>query len=132
MTYLTKTQIIRINHATVEEHGGNFVPPSNLLHEPNLDYLIEAVQSEMFGEPLYPQIYDKAGVYMFNIVCNHVFSDGNKRTGLAAALVFLNINRFEMNLEKQELHDFTIKVASGESDLEECREWFKTNSQPLV
>jgi death on curing protein len=64
MKYLTKTDIIRINHATVEEHGGNFVPPSNLLHEPNLDYLLEAVQSEMFGEPLYPEIADKVAVYM--------------------------------------------------------------------
>jgi death on curing protein len=132
MRYLTKTQIILINHATVEEHGGNFVPPSNLLHETNLDYLLEAVQSEMFGTPLYPEIEDKAAVYMFNIVCNHVFSDENKRTGLAAALIFLNVNRLKMNLEKQELHDFTVKVASGKSSLEECREWFKEHIQPLV
>jgi death on curing protein len=131
MKYLTKTDIIRINQATVEEHGGNFVPPSNFLHEYNLDYLIEAVQSEMFGAQLYPEIAEKAAVYMFNIVCNHVFSDGNKRTGLAAALIFLNINGYDISVDKSNLYDFTIKIASGKSNLEECQEWFKTHTEPL-
>ncbi|WP_037328755.1 hypothetical protein [Runella zeae] len=53
MIYLTKQQIIRLNIATIEAHGGNFMPPNNFLHEENLDYLLEAVQAEMFGEPLY-------------------------------------------------------------------------------
>jgi death on curing protein len=131
MRYLTKTDIIRINQATLEEHGGNFVPPANLLHEPNLDYLLEAVQSEMFGAPLYPQISDKAALYMYNIVCNHVFSDGNKRTGLAAALIFLNMNSFDLVVENKKLYDFTIKVASGESSLEECQAWFKMNIESV-
>lgn len=52
MRYLTKAQVIRLNEATVKAHGGNFMPPSNFLHEENLDYLVEAVQAEMFGEPL--------------------------------------------------------------------------------
>jgi death on curing protein len=132
MKYLTKNALIRLNKATIEEHGGNYVPPFNLLHEPNLDYLIEAVQSEMFGVPLYPEIADKAAVYMFNIVCNHVFSDGNKRTGLAAALAFLNINRYDLVMENQKLLDFIIKVASGESNLEECRDWFRIHIEPLT
>ena len=52
MKYLTKPFIERINFRTVKAHGGNFVPPSNFLHEESLDYLIEAVQAEMFGAPL--------------------------------------------------------------------------------
>lgn len=96
MIYLTKQQIIRLNTATIEAHGGNFMPPSNFLHEENLDYLLEAVQAEMFGEPLYPTISDKAALYCYNIICNHIFSDGNKRTGLAAALIFLNLNYHEL------------------------------------
>lgn len=38
MIYLTKKQIVRLNQATILEHGGNFMLPSNFLHEPNLDY----------------------------------------------------------------------------------------------
>jgi death on curing protein len=132
MEYLSKTDVVLINQATLKEHGGNFVPPSNLLHESNLDYLLEAVQSEMFGEPLYPEMADKAAVYMFNIVCNHVFTDGNKRTGLAAAIIFLNINGCDIVVENHILEDFTVEVASGKRNLEECQAWFKENIQPLV
>lgn len=72
MEYLSKGEIILINRKTVRRHGGNFVPPDNFLHEDNLDYLVEAVQAEMFGSPLYPEIYDKASLYLFNIVSNHI------------------------------------------------------------
>jgi death on curing protein len=133
MIYLDKTDIILINRETVEAHGGNYMPPSNFLHESNLDYLLEAVQAEMFGQPLYPEITDKASVYCYNIICNHIFTDGNKRTGLEAGIAFLKLN--EMRLRKDlllmELQDFIIKIASGESSLEECRTWFVDNSVPL-
>jgi death on curing protein len=41
------------------------MPPNNFLHEENLDYLIEAVEAEMFGEPLYPSISDKTAINQF-------------------------------------------------------------------
>lgn len=130
MIYLTKQQVIRLNIATIEEHGGNFMAPDNFLHEENLDYLLEAVQAEMFGVPLYPAISDKAALYCYNIICNHIFTDGNKRTGLAAALIFLNLNQYDLRLEVTNaiLTDFILKVASGQSDLEECRAWFMENA----
>ena len=129
MEYLEKADIILINKKTIEAHGGNFMPPSNLLKEQPLDYVIDVVQSEMFGAPLYPEIYDKAGVYLFNIISNHIFTDGNKRTGLAAAISFLNFNgdRMRKDWGNEVVLAFVLKVASGESSLDECREWFKKN-----
>ncbi len=129
MRYLTKKQLININKSTVREHGGNFNLPNNFLHEDNLDYLLEAVQAEMFGEPLYPTISDKAAVYCYNIICNHIFSDGNKRTGFGAAHIFLYLNNCDLSLslDNPKLTDFIIKVASGQSSLEECRDFFKEN-----
>lgn len=129
MRYLTKKRVVNINKSTVREHGGNFNHPNNFLHEDNLDYLLEAVQAEMFGEPLYPTISDKAAVYCYNIICNHIFSDGNKRTGLGAAHLFLYLNNCDLSLSLNNpiLTDFIIKIASGQSSLEECREWFKNN-----
>ena len=96
MEYLRKADIIFINQKTVKRHGGNFVPPDNFLNEAPLDYLIDVISSEMFGEPLYPKISDKAGLYLFNIIANHVFSDGNKRTGLGTALLFLRLNGYQL------------------------------------
>jgi death on curing protein len=129
MRYLTKKRVIQLNKATVDAHGGNFMPPNNFLHEENLDYLLEAVQAEMFGQPLYPNISDKAAIYCYNIICNHIFSDGNKRTGLVSALLFLNLNGFDLSLKINDatLTDYILKIASGESNLEECRAWFAEN-----
>jgi len=68
----------------------------------NLDYLLDAIQAKMFGNEMYPTISDKAGLYMFNIISNHIFQDGNKRTGLESALSFLELNghKLKNNLSK--------------------------------
>lgn len=128
--YLEKEDIIFINQRTVAKHGGNFVPPHNFLHEESLDYLLEAVQAELFDESLYPTISDKAALYCFTIISNHIFTDGNKRTGLEAALAFLKLNGMRLNrsLPHDDLYNFIIKVASGQSSLEECRAWFELHS----
>lgn len=133
MEFLEKDDIIFINKNTVEVHGGNFMPPNNLLKEQPLDYVIEVVEAEMFGEPLYPEIHDKAAVYLFNIISNHIFTDGNKRTGLEAAIAFLKLNNYRLrrDLGKDILLAFVLEVASGESSLDECRDWFKNNIIPI-
>lgn len=118
-----------VNKKTILSHGGNFIEPYNYLNENNLDYLLEIVSAQMFDEPLYPKLSDKAGLYMYNIIANHIFQDGNKRTGLEAAIIFLRINGFNISpdLHLNALYDFTIKVASGVSSLEECQSWFEAN-----
>lgn len=133
MIYLTKREIVFINKKTILAHGGNFMPPDNYLHEENLDYLLEAVQAEMFGAPLYPEITDKAALYCYNIISNHIFTDGNKRTGLEAALAFLKLNgyRLDKKLQHQVLLDFILQVAFGNASLEDCRAWFKSHTTAL-
>ena len=100
----------------------------------------------MFDAPLYPEIHDKAGLYMYNIISNHIFQDGNKRTGLGAALLFLNLNGYYLveNLEKisvdkkktipekgestnEILIEFTLELAEGKISLEDCQKWFEEN-----
>ena len=132
MIYLTKEQIIAINLNQVKVFGGNFMPPSNFLHEENLDYLLEAVQAEMFGEPLYPTLYQKAGLYMFNIVCNHIFQDGNKRTGLQASIIFLILNNLVIEVSNDDFINFTLSVASGEQSLEQVQDWLKNHITTLA
>lgn len=129
MIYLDKEDIVFINYKTIEVHGGSFTPPYNILKEQPLDYVVDIVKAEMFGASIYPLISDKAAVYFFTITCGHIFGDGNKRTGVEAALSFLKLNgwRLRIDLPHSELFNFVIKVASGESSLEECREWFKEN-----
>jgi death on curing protein len=115
----------------IQEFGGNFIPPHNFLHEENLDYLLEAVEAEMFGAPLYPEIYHKAGLYMYNIVANHIFQDGNKRTGLQVAMIFLLMNDYQIIANYETLIQFTLSVASGELSLEQVQNWFEIHTQKI-
>lgn len=143
--YLLKDDILLINRENIKRFGGNFVEPENLLDGQALDYLLEAVQSKVFGEELYPKLFQKAGLYMFNIIDNHIFQDGNKRTGLEAALLFLRLNNKNLknslskvdsqgkmipqngNLTNEILFEFTMEIASGKLTLEEVQLWFKQN-----
>jgi death-on-curing protein len=130
MKYLTKVIINKVNYETIISHGGNFLAPNNYLHEENLDYILEVVSSFLFGEPIYPSISQKAAVYMYSIIANHIYSDGNKRTGLEAAILFLRINgkNLNSNLSNDEIYNFTIDVASGNCTLEQCIAWFEANT----
>ena len=148
--YLSRSNIILINRMTVAEHGGNFVPPDNLLNSAPLEYLVETVGAELFGEPLYPTVEDKAALYMFNIISNHVFQDGNKRSGLEAANVFLQVNGYRLSKElepvvsadqsipakaitrDEHLIEFTLAVAAAQVPLEACRQWFAANVEPVA
>lgn len=145
MNYLQKEEIIFINRKTIERHGGHFIPPFNILNENPLDYVIDAVNAEMFGESLYPEIWDNAAVYFYSIITGHIFQDGNKRTGLESALAFLKLNDYQLNevLKKVELEgkiipaqgansmeiltNFTMEAASGVLILDDCKVWFKEN-----
>ncbi|MGB8819171.1 MAG: type II toxin-antitoxin system death-on-curing family toxin [Rhizobiaceae bacterium] len=63
-----------------------------------------------------PDIFDLAAAYLFGIVKNHPFIDGNKRTGYLAADVFLALNSWSVEAEQEEIITFVLGVASGEID----------------
>jgi len=84
----------------------------------------------LFSEPIYPEVHHKAGVYLFNIISGHIFTDGNKRTGLDACLLFLEFNGYQLNekITNEILTDFVISVASGDQTLEAVQNWLLINS----
>ena len=148
MEYLDKEDIIGFNKATIALHGGNFVPPSNLLKEAALDYLVEIVEhSELFGEAMYPTLHQKAALYLYNICQNHISTDGNKRTALNAMDTFIRLNDYALkkeltpifknkmipitpntgNTRNVVLEQFIIDVASGQRSLEEITNWLELN-----
>lgn len=67
-------------------------------------------------EYLHGDRYAMAAAYMFHIIRNHPFVDGNKRTGLIAALVFLGLNGIAVDREQGELYELAIAVAEGRLD----------------
>ena len=64
------------------------------------------------GKYLHKDLYEQASAFAFHICQNHPFVDGNKRTGLATALVFLAINGVELDDPKEELYKLMMEVSS--------------------
>lgn len=66
-----------------------------------------------------------AAAYLFQIVSNHPFINGNKRTGSASAIVFLELNGIEIEADQEGLVDITIAVASGRAQMPEVAAFFR-------
>ena len=81
------------------------------------------------GEYLHKDIFAMAAAYMFHIVQNHPFIDGNKRTGSVAALVFLDINGIEIDAPRGAIYDLTMSVATGQAGKTQIAEFFRSHAR---
>jgi death-on-curing protein len=109
------------------QFGGSYTSMNdNLLNPSSFEYLLEAIQAEMFGIEIHPAIEAKAAVYMYNIISNHVFNDGNKRTGMAAAILFLKKNNYLLNynITNADIVQLALDVAEKKHTYETLTEWF--------
>lgn len=74
---------------------------------------------------LYPTIYDKAAAYLYHIVQNHPFNDGNKRTGFGAAYLFLRANQVPILFDDESYENLVIEVAKGKRKKEAIAFFFE-------
>jgi len=81
------------------------------------------------GRLLHETLFDQAAAYAFHICQNHPFIDGNKRTALACALVFLDLNGVELQDPRGELYSLMIGIASGKKDKTDAAELFRKLSK---
>lgn len=133
MKYVTKKMVMVINRLVTEISGGAKSDGDYIRPGQNLGFVDVIHKNVVFGEVIYPDIYSMAGAYMFYIIKNHIFLDGNKRTGLAAAVSFLEINGVYLApFDEDSVFDFVIGIAAGENDPEivipKIAEWFKSVS----
>ncbi|WP_429885665.1 type II toxin-antitoxin system death-on-curing family toxin [Geoalkalibacter halelectricus] len=68
------------------------------------------------GEFLHTNIFEMAAAYLYHLVKNHPFIDGNKRVGAVAAIVFLMFNGYEFDAPEEDFADMVLAVARGEMD----------------
>ncbi len=106
--------LLVINRMSIDIAGGSTNSCNNVRPGMNLGFVETIFHNSVFGQPLYPDIFHQAGAYMFHIIKNHAFIDGNKRTGLAAAVTFLGINGHVFApFDEDAVFDFVISIASG-------------------
>ncbi|MDR1915450.1 MAG: type II toxin-antitoxin system death-on-curing family toxin [Synergistaceae bacterium] len=80
------------------------------------------------GNYLYLFPFEMAAAYLFHIVQNHPFIDGNKRTGLAACLYFLGLHGIEVVADPDGLASLVLSVAEGNLDKPQIAAFLKEHS----
>ena len=121
--FLNLGEILEIHRDQIERYGGN-----SGIRDAGLLRSALAMPAAGFGRRfLHSDLYEMAAAYLFYITQNHPFIDGNKRTGLVAALLFLALNGIEIEAPKGSLYDLTLSVAMGQAGKSEIAEFFRSH-----
>ena len=127
MNCLTAGQILLIHSLAIDETGG-----SHGVRDHHAVLSIEAMpKQQVFGKELYPTVFEKAAVYARGIIMNHIFLDGNKRTGLTAASVFLENNGYRLTVRRGRAERFAMNIAIRKPDIRTIAAWFRRHSRRI-
>ena len=115
LEFLTIEDVLKIHALQLARYGG----ADGLRDQGLLESALAQPQAGFGGDFVHDGLFAMAAAYLFHIVRNHAFVDGNKRTGLLSTLVFLDINGIVIERESEVLYDLTMAVAEGKADKEE-------------
>ncbi|HPI76797.1 MAG TPA: type II toxin-antitoxin system death-on-curing family toxin, partial [bacterium] len=83
-----------------------------------------------FGDKfLHEDIFEMAAAYLFHIVKNHPFVDGNKRVGAVASLVFLIMNDIDFAADEVAFEQMVLAVAEGRMNKSAIAAFFRESSK---
>ena len=113
--HLTIDVVREIHNEALRRFGGlKRVRDENLLAAAVL-----APQSSFGGKSPFGDLIEVAAAYLFYICRNHPFLDGNKRTAMMAAIVFLRLNGIEPAPDSERWEKLMVDVAASKIDWEE-------------
>jgi death-on-curing protein len=119
--FLTVEHVLDVHSRVIEEFGGD----SGVRDEGLLESAVAMPAAQYGGEFLHPDIASMAAAYLFHLCRNHAFVDGNKRTALASAEVFLLVNDHRLQARNTEVEALTRGVADGTVAKGEVEAFFK-------
>jgi death-on-curing protein len=100
----------------------------------NLGLLESAValpKATFDGKELYLDLFTKAAALMDSLINIYPFVDGNKRTGVTAAGLFLRINGYKLTAPPEALETCTLRVATDGMEIADLAAWLHANSMPV-
>ena len=122
LKHLTVEAVKAIHREVLAAHGG----AAGIRDETLLESAVAAPQASTMGQSLISDPREIAAAYLFYICRNHPFLDGNKRTALAACLVFLENNGLlpDRKLPINDWEQFVLDVAAGKINRNETTRQF--------
>ena len=125
MNTITLGQLLQVHVLVASATGGSM----GLRDLGRLEAAIATQTQTVFGEELYPSIFDKAAAMIRTIIADHPFIDGNKRTGMLTGLVLLEINRQQFIAKPSEIEDFAVSIAIDKLDIPAIASWLREHTE---
>ena len=122
--FLSTEDVLTLHADQVDLYGGDHGVRDLEL----LESAVAQLRASFGGSFLHEFPFEMAAAYMYHIVQNHPFLDGNKRTGAVAAFVFLDLNDIEIDAPPGRLYDLTMSVATGQAGKAEISEFFRSHA----
>lgn len=110
--FLTVEVVLALHQRQLDRFGGG----AGLRDFGLLDSAVAQPQASFGGSYAHEGLFAMAAAYLFHIVSNHPFVDGNKRVGLLAAQVFLDVNGVSLEHESEAFYAVTMGVAERRID----------------
>ena len=127
INYLELEEVLALHEVSIQEFGGF----KGLRDLGLLESAVSQPKQAFGGDELYPQIWDKVSVLGFSISENQPFLDGNKRTAALSMMVFLDLNGYELSVEKGEVYKAIMELANKRMTRKALAQWLKENSKPI-
>lgn len=118
---MEKNGIIILNKEEIIETNKAF--EDGKLVNDSLDFLETKIQAKKLKENLERNVVDVASIYWYEIITNHPFVDGNKRTAVEVVLHFLHVNNFKLNCGMNALIYTSLRIANKDISYEKLVEW---------
>lgn len=125
MRTLTVDDLLLIHMQIIDASGGS----QGVRDTGRLEAAVATQTQETFDTVMYVSLYDKAAALCRGIIGDHPFIDGNKRTGIMTALIFLEQNGIKTMPTDQELEDFAVSVATDHLSVQQIADWLRQNSR---
>lgn len=119
MIILSKEQLLHLHSQLIAETGGT----EGIRDEGLLESALHAPFQPFGGVDAFASVEQKAARLGYGLIKNHAFIDGNKRIGAHTLLVFLALNRIELEYTQKELSDSIIKAAASEWGFDDLLKW---------
>lgn len=119
--FLTKDQVVLIHQRMIAGFGGD----PGIRDDGLLQSAVAMPAARFSGELLHKGIPAMAAAYLFHLCRNHPFVDGNKRTAIVAAEVFVRLNGRSLSATDDELEQITVGVAEGSVSKKEVIAFFR-------
>ncbi len=122
---MTLDEVLALHADQVDRYGGALGIRDLAL----LESAIAAPTASYQEEFLHGSLYEMAAAYLFHLIKNHPFVDGNKRVALISTIVFLGFNDLLLTAEPDELTSLVIGVADGSVSKAEIAVFLKSNTR---